>query len=232
MPKVTQVIDLRAIPDSLVTLEALGPVRALAPGHALCLRTREAPALLMDSLNLQLRGALAWESVEQPDGWATTVRHAGELPVRDLVDALGRDHRRLDELLARALRRLNAADVPGARALLEPFVEGLRRHVRAENDLVAPALGPGAAHEAQATMLREHEELLEQLAAIDEALCGPAPQAWEVEPFVAILSGTLAKHEHREETQLFPIWSARLETLPAAEGGRLHAAVAAVLAGR
>lgn len=232
MPQVTQIVDLRALPERLVTLEALGPVRALAPGSALRLLTREAPGLLMESLNLQLRGALAWDSAQDGTHWATTVRHAADTPARDLVDALGRDHRRLDELLGRALRRLNAADVPGARALLDPFVAGLRRHVRAENELVAPALGPGAAHEAEATMLHEHEQLVVQLAAIDEALAGPAPEAWEVEPFVALLSGTLAKHEHREETQLFPIWSARLETLPAGERGRLHAAVAALLAGR
>lgn len=234
MPESTQVVDLRDFPDRLVTLEALGPLRALAPGNALRLLTRESPALLMESLNLQLRGALVWESVEQPGGWATTVRHAGDLPARDLVDALGRDHRRLDALLGRALRRLNAADLPGARLLLEPFIDGLRRHVHAENEVVAPALGPAASHEALQTMLHEHGELVGQLAAIDDALTGTeaGAEAWEVEPFVALLSGTLAKHEHREETQLFALWSARLAELPAGEAERLNAAVEGILAGR
>jgi hypothetical protein len=56
------------------------------------------------------------------------------------------------------------------------------------------------------------------------------PEAWEVEPFVAILSGTLAKHEHREEANLFPIWEGRLAQRPAAEREALRQRVSAALA--
>jgi hypothetical protein len=55
------------------------------------------------------------------------------------------------------------------------------------------------------------------------------PDAWEVEPLVAILSGTLAKHEHREEQGLFPAWSARLAARPSGERDALLASVKARL---
>ena len=62
-------------------------------------------------------------------------------------------------------------------------------------------------------MLREHRELLEQLRVVESGLrdtpAGVQPEAWELEPFVALLTGTLAKHEHREEGSVFPLWAAR-----------------------
>jgi hypothetical protein len=84
-------------------------------------------------------------------------------------------------------------------------------------------------------MLREHGELLVQLDAVERCLADApadaAPEAWELEPFVAILSGTLAKHEYREENQLFPLWAARLEQRARQERESLHEAVRALLAG-
>lgn len=229
MSELPQAVDLRGKPESRVHLAALAAVRELGPGRTCVLLTREDPALLMASLNLQLRDALAWETAPGADHWRTTVRPAADTLPRDLIDTLTRDHRRLDELLARALRRLNAGDAGRAKSLLDGFAAGLRRHVRAENDIIAPALGPEARFEPLEIMLREHVELTEQLQAVEQCFAevpaGQAPQAWEIEPFVAILSGTLAKHEHREEGGLFPAWAAALGGRPAAEREALHARV-------
>ena len=224
-----QAVDLRAEPESRVQLAALAAVRELGPGGTCVLLTREDPALLMASLNLQLRAALAWETAPGADHWRTTVRPVADTLPRDLIDTLTRDHRRLDELLARALRLLNAGDTVRAKSLLDGFAAGLRRHVGAENDIISPALGPEARFEPLEIMLREHLELTEQLQAVEQCFAevpaGQAPQAWEIEPFVAILSGTLAKHEYREEGGLFPAWAAALGGRPAAEREALHARV-------
>ena len=56
-----ETVDLRHEPDSRLALAALAAVRELLPGHALRLLTRDDPALLLRSLNLQLRDALAWD---------------------------------------------------------------------------------------------------------------------------------------------------------------------------
>lgn len=227
--------DLRSVPASRVRTAAFYEVKDLAAGDAVTLVTAEDPRLVMESLNLQLRDALAWETRAGPDGYRTRIVRREETAPADVVDLLTRDHRHVDELLARALRRVNAADVAGARPLLAEFAAGLRRHIRVENEVLAPMLprpvGPDGTGHAE-TMLREHDEILAQLAEVEASLAfDAAPEAWEVEPFVAILSGTLAKHEHREESNLFPHWAAALRALPAAEQQALLARVRAMLEG-
>jgi len=226
--------DLRAIPASRVQTAAFYEVKDLGPGEAVVLITAEDPKLLMQSLNLQLRDALAWETCAGADGFRTRVVLRAETEPTDVVDLLTRDHRHVDELLAKALRRINAADVAGARPLLEAFSVGLRRHIGVENEVLAPMLPQpvgvdGASHAA--IMLREHDEILAQLAEVEAGFAfGATPEAWEVEPFVAILSGTLAKHEYREESNLFPHWAAALHAKPPAEQQALLARVRAALA--
>lgn len=235
MQDLLDTVDLRHEADSRLALAALAAIRELRPGRAVRLLTREDPALLLRSLNLQLRDALAWGSDLRADGWEATVRLALDTPAKDAIDVLTRDHRRLDELLGRVLRRLNAGDAADARTMLEDFAAGLRRHIEAENHIVAPALGPEPALEPLEVMLHEHDQLLAQLEEVEkcfaEAPPGAVPEAWEVEPFVAILSGTLAKHEHREEANLFPTWGARLALRPAPEREALQRRVSAALAG-
>jgi hypothetical protein len=80
-------------------------------------------------------------------------------------------------------------------------------------------------------MLGEHDEILVQLREVESALAGGAAEAWEVEPFVAILSGTLAKHEHREESNLFPRWQTALDALRPEAARALAAEVQLALAG-
>lgn len=214
---------MREEPVSRLGLALASALREGLSADGLRLLTREEPALLMASLNLQFREALAWESRSVGGHWETRVHRAAGAGRRDLVERLVQDHRRMDAQLARALRHLNAAELPAAQGLLEAFATGLRLHVRAENDLLAPALSPGAPSGAVETMLREHEELLEQLAAVEAGLGG---EAWELETYVAMLSGTLAKHEHREETLLFPAWRAKLAAMEDAARERLEKALA------
>jgi hypothetical protein len=206
-----EILDLRAEPGSRHALAAIEALRRQG-ARGLVLLTRNDPALLMASLNLQFRESLAWEPVREPGHWRTVVRPAAGDTARTLVERLVHDHRRMDGQLARALRHLNAGEIAAARSLLAEFSRGLRLHLHAENVVLVPALGPAAAAEPLATMLREHEELLGQLDAVEAALDA---EAWELESYVAMLSGTLAKHEHREEAGLLPLWAARLDAMDA-----------------
>jgi hypothetical protein len=106
--------------------------------------------------------------------------------------------------------------------------------VAVENELLAPRLPPVLAPDGTdhvGIMLGEHDEILAQLGTVEAALAESAPEAWEVEPFLAILSGTLAKHEHREESNLFPRWQAALDALPPDDARALLAEVQRTLAG-
>jgi hypothetical protein len=192
------------------------------------------PALVLESLNLQLRDALAWETAADAGAWRATVRRRADTAPAGAIDALIRDHHRLDELFAVALRRVNANDLEAARPLVAEFATGLRRHLDVENELLARELPGVAAPDGTdhvAVMRREHDEILAQLAEVESALGADAPEAWEVEPFVAILSGTLAKHEYREEANLFPHWQAALARLGPERRDALLAAVQSALAG-
>lgn len=227
------IVDLHAEPPARVQTAAYYAVRDLGPGECVILLTAAAPELLMASLNLQLRDAVAWQIERVPRGWRTTVRRRADTAPSGVIDLLVRDHRRLDELLAIALRRVNANDLAGARPLLAEFAAGIARHLRAENELLAPRLpavveADGAEHVG--IMLREHDEILAQLEQVEAAFGEGAPEPWEVEPFVAILSGTLAKHEHREESNLFPRWQGALDALAPDAAGALFDEVRRALA--
>lgn len=227
-------VDLRREPSGRVQTAAFYAVRDLGPGEAVSLLTAADPALMMASLNLQLRDALAWEVEHDVAAWRTTVRRRADTAPTGVVDLLIRDHRRLDELLAVALRRVNANDLDGARPLIAQFSAGIARHMAAENDLLAPHLPRAAAPDGTdhvGVMLGEHHDLLAQLREVEAALGEHTAEAWEVEPFVAILSGTLAKHEHREESNLFPRWQGALDALPPEAASALLAEVQRALAG-
>jgi len=204
----TEVVDLREEPESRLALAALSVLRDM--DRSVEILTRGDPSFVLRSLNLQLRDSLAWESAPASGHWRTTVRLAPDTAPTGILDQLVREHRHMDALLGRALRCLNAGDLAAARTLIGEVAADLRRHVGNENDLLAPALGADPAFEPLRIMLHEHEELLLQLDAVEEALDG---EAWELESYVAMLSGTLAKHEHREETGLFPAWAVRLAAM-------------------
>ena len=228
------VVDLRDTAPSRVQTTAFYAVRDLARGDAVTLLTAASPDLLMASLNLQLRDGLAWETQATAEGFRTRVVPREATAPTDAIDLLTRDHRRLDEGLAIALRRVNAGDMAEAGRLIAEFAAGLKRHLEAEDVLLARRLprplGPDGSSHVE-TMLREHAEIRAQLGEVEAAFAAAAlPEAWEVEPFVAILSGTIAKHEHREESNLFPHWRAALARMAPAAGSALLDEVRAVLA--
>lgn len=205
-------LDLRTLPEREQPLALIALLDDLAPGGVIELHAGESPEFLLQRVNVKLRGALAWELDHSAEGWRARVRRSEDTPPRDVLDLLQRDYHRLDALLGRALRQLNAGDVAAAEPLLVAFAQGLRRHLHAEDEILVHAL-TGDALPALETMLREHRALLEQLAAVESGLRdvpgGAQPEAWELEPFVALLTGTLAKHEHREENAVLPAWAVR-----------------------
>ena len=114
-----------------------------------------------------------------------------------------------EDLFLKLLRfTLNQAEAE--RALSIAIAAGLKRHIQTENDILAPSFRiPDA--EPVAIMLHEHDDILAQTANIESFFTAKElVQAWEVSPFLAILSGTMAKHEGREEQNLFPQWDIAL----------------------
>lgn len=167
---------------------------------------------MLQSLNLQLRHHLSWQiSEETPGRWRVEIRHREDVAPGDLMDILTRDHQRLDQLFGHALHLVNAGKPAEAAPFIAAFAAGLKRHIHVENDILAPGFQvPNA--DPVATMLHEHDDMLAQMANIESFFTdeGRSAQAWELSPFLAILSGAMAKHEHREEQNLFPQWDIAL----------------------
>ncbi|WP_461552519.1 hemerythrin domain-containing protein [Sulfuriferula sp.] len=204
-------VDLCGIAASRLQTAALPAVKNLQRGETVRLLLEEEPSLMLQSLNLQLRHHLSWQiSTEGTDKWRVLIRHREDVAPRDLMDILSRDHQRLDKLFGLSLQLVNAGKVSEAAPLVMEFAAGLKRHIQTENNILAPSFHiPDP--EPVAIMLREHDDILAQTANIESLFAGEEPlQAWEVSPFLAILSGVLAKHEHREEQNLFPQWDIAL----------------------
>lgn len=196
------------------------------------LLTAQDPALLMRSLDLQLGHKLAWSTANEGLRWRTIVQHRDDVPPADVLDLLQREHRRLDALLVQAMRLLNEGEMDGAAEVLRQFIHGLRRHLYLEDEVLAPVLDSGGATtDATAIMRREHAEIAAQLELIGDSLRAGDAGAAETSSYCAILSGTLAKHEHREEQNLFPRWQVALTRRGGAEASALLERVKSLLAG-
>lgn len=214
-------VDTTSEPASRVQEAAFYALRDIRPGQSIEVLTAEDPALLMRSLDLQLGPKLAWSTARDGPLWRTIVRHRQDAPPVDVLDLLQREHRRLDTLLAGAMRLLNGGDTRGAAPVLQTFTRDLARHLQIEDDVIAPVLGTGAdSSAAVSTMLREHGEITAQLQLVNDALRS-SENAGEAGAYCAILSGTLAKHEHREEQIVFPLWRGALARRGAEEGAAL-----------
>ena len=229
MPAATEAVDLTTQPRSQVQSAAFWAVKSLRRGEKVVLITAQEPTLLMHSLDLQLRHNLAWPIVEADGRWRVEVSHRADAGPRDALDMLGLDHKRLDGVFVRALQLLNRDDAAGAAPPLREFAAALRRHIAVEDGLLASFLdAPAADADPLAVMLREHKEILQQLSVVEDSL--GFPEAAELGALCAILSGTLAKHEHREESNLFPRWRGQWARKSAVEREEVMSRVASLLA--
>jgi Hemerythrin HHE cation binding domain len=188
----------------------------------------------MKSLDLQLQQRFTWTIQAAANGqWRVEVCHRSDSAPRDVFDLLGRQHRWVDAELAKILLLLlNHGDTGETMERVRHFGAALRRHIAVEDEILAPyfaAVRSAGPDDPAAVMLREHHDIASQLKLIEDALDAIAPDAGEAGIYAAILSGTLAKHEYREENNLFPRWRAALTAKPAAERTRLLAQVTAAL---
>jgi uncharacterized protein (DUF2249 family) len=188
----------------------LSQVRELQRGEEVTLLAQEDPRLLMDAVTLELRNAIYWDVTESgPPQWRVRIRRREDVEASDLVDLLTRDHERIDRLFATALHHTNAGDMAAALPVFAEYAQRLRNHVEAENEIVVPVIElprSPRGDDPTSIMLREHDEIVEHTVMIEEMVTEGIDDAGMLAPFFAIISGQLAKHEWREENNLFPHW--------------------------
>lgn len=203
------IIDLRVHP-SVSRAELHQRLRELPPKASVELVLDENPAILLESLRILLRGRLVAEVLEEgPPEWRLRIGRRDEREPRSLAELLGGDHERLDRALAIAMAAANRGDREELAVVFRDFAKGVRRHIHVEDEVLAPALNAsaGAMQDAIATMQHEHREILGQIELIDTTL-GEGGSCDEIAIYLGLLTGTLAKHEGREEERVFPAWDA------------------------
>jgi uncharacterized protein (DUF2249 family) len=212
-------IDLAARGDQTEHGYLLGELRGLVRGLEVVILAYDDPRILLDALTLELRNAIYWDIAEAgPPVWRVRVRRREDVAASDLVDLLTRDHVRIDHLFATALHRSNAGDMAAALSYFRVYAACLRHHVEAENEIVVPVLSlprSPRGDDPTSIMLREHQEIIDHTVMIEEMIDEGMDDMGMLAPFFAIISGQLAKHEWREENNLFPHWMRNLRHEPA-----------------
>jgi iron-sulfur cluster repair protein YtfE (RIC family) len=131
--------------------------------------------------------------------------------------ALGQDHDRLDELLARVVTLVDAGELARARADYADFETGLRRHIRFEEELLFPLFVERSGIKTGPTlvMISEHLEIERAVDDMHRAL-----DDGDVTRFGdgrARLESVLPGHNVKEERVLYPM----IDSLITAEEGRI-----------
>jgi hemerythrin-like domain-containing protein len=216
MPDTAPTIDLRGATGA--RLAAYDAVQDIHPGDEAELLFSEEPSLIMEGASLMVRHRIHWEASAEDSGWRVHVRHRDAGEPTSVTELLQQDHERIDSLFATALRMVNEGDAAGARPLIEACHLGLRRHIYAENDVLTPYFDFQAApdhNDPTSRMLHEHDNLVREVADIlAEYHADGSADTGMLAPLMAITSGTLAKHEGREENEVFPLWAATLKQHP------------------
>lgn len=210
--------DLTGHASSQLQTSVFYEIKDMARGETVTFLFAEDPAIILHSLNLQLRNNLRWEvSEELGQHWRAVIHRAEDVPPVDVLDMLKRDHKRLDAMFSQVIHLTDNGQLGMAHGLMRAFTEGLRKHLRVEHDLLARAIHtpPNAqGFDPSAAMMQEHNEILNQSVMIEAGFEEADASSASVGPLLAILAGYLSKHEQREEVTLFPVWTGALNKAP------------------
>lgn len=214
----THFCDLTGHASSQLQTSVFYEIKDMERGETVTFLFAEDPAIILHSLNLQLRNNLRWEVSEEPDSrWRAVIHRAEDVPPVDVLDILKRDHKRLDAMFSQVIHLTDSGRLEIAHELMRAFTEGLRKHLQVEHDMLARAIRtpPNAqGFDPSAAMMQEHNEILNQSVMIEASFEEDDASSASVGPLLAILAGYLSKHEQREEATLFPLWTGALNKAP------------------
>ncbi len=137
----------------------------------------------------------------------------------DLEQAFVRDHRRLEEALDESAASVRAARWDAAAAAFAGFRRRIEEHMALEEQELFPAVDGGAENTLTAMLRKGHRDLRVFFDELNDAL-----EARDVEEFSRIagsLRGLLARHDEKEEAELYPLAQARLGEHAAVVSARL-----------
>jgi iron-sulfur cluster repair protein YtfE (RIC family) len=139
--------------------------------------------------------------------------HVSAFRFDSITRYLSWDHDRLDGLLNEATRHVEQGDLVQARSLFVSFEEGLRRHIRIEEELLFPLFESrtGMRNGPTAVMRTEHRLIEAELVRMRRGL--DTGDASEYATGLATLHGVLGPHNVKEEQVLYPTTDDMLDVL-------------------
>jgi len=139
--------------------------------------------------------------------------HASALRFDSITRYLSWDHDRLDGLLSEATQRVEQGHLPQARSIFAAFDEGLRRHIRIEEELLFPLFESrtGMRNGPTTVMRAEHRVIEGELERMRRGL--EAGDASEYATGLATLHGVLGSHNAKEEHVLYPTTDDMLDVI-------------------
>ncbi len=179
----------------------------LEPGGSFVLINDHEPKPLLYQLQNEHDGEFDWWPLEQgPLTWRVTIaRRKTAAPDRTITEYFQSDHRRLDAIYAIFEDAAYDSRWPDALNAFREFRLGLRRHIKAEEEILFPAFEEHTGmHDAGPTfvMRMEHKdikELMDRITGSTEKGDGPV-----VSDAASALKNLLADHNMKEENIMYP----------------------------
>ncbi|HET9113855.1 MAG TPA: hypothetical protein VFN66_08290, partial [Burkholderiales bacterium] len=118
--------DLTKIASSHLQTAVFYEIKDMPRGTATRLLFADDPAIVLHSLNLQLRNNLRWEVSRTAQGnWLAVIHRAEDVPPADVLDALKRDHKRLDAMFSQIIHLTDRNHLADAEAMMLAFTGAL-----------------------------------------------------------------------------------------------------------
>jgi hemerythrin-like domain-containing protein len=137
----------------------------------------------------------------------------------NIGEAFAHDHRRLEQALEASAAHVRAAQWDVAAIAFAAFRGGIERHMQVEEQVLFPAIEGGAETPLTATLRKGHRDLRVFFDELDDAL--KSRDAEEYGRIAASMRTLLARHDEKEEAELYPAAQALLGAEAAAVAARL-----------
>ena len=200
-------LNLRTIPPHEKEKKFFETFSGLEPGGSFIITDSLEPGWLLEMLQEDLPGEFDWWPLQQgPRTWRVIVaRRMVQNPDRTITEYFQSDHRRLETIYKKFGDAVHEERWDDARSAFVEFSLGLRRHIKAEEEILFPAFEEktGMSDAGPTFVMRmEHKdifELFDQITGSAEKDDGP-----ETTRLASALTNLLADHNMKEEQILYP----------------------------
>ena len=198
-------LDIRTVPPPQRHPKIFGTFDALAADEAFVLINDHEPKPLLYHLQVERAGQFDWSVLESgPTRYRIEIRRRAPT-ARHVSECLGKDHDRLDAILAEVRSLTGGAGFTEATERFAEFMCGLDRHIRAEEEILFPVFeARSPMGQGPTTVMRgEHRTVRQGMDDVLTALRGK--NSHDSLHQLTTLAANLLEHNQKEEQILYPM---------------------------